>query len=117
MSVRVLVCGGRNYTDKDALFLALDRLHAEYRFTCLIHGAAHGADDLADRWATSREVCIERYAANWKTYGRAAGPVRNQRMLKEGRPELVIAFQGGRGTENMIRQATKAGVKVTRIAP
>jgi hypothetical protein len=60
-------------------------------------------------------VPIDVYVAQWKKHGRAAGPIRNQRMLDKGKPDLVVAFPGGRGTADMIRRAERAGVPV-RIA-
>ena len=54
----------------------------------------------------------EEYPAEWGKYGRGADYKRNIQMLKEGDPDLVLAFPGGRGTENMIAEAKKAGVPV-----
>ena len=109
---RVLVCGGRDYGDRAALFAALDRLHAERRFTMLIAGGARGADTLAAEWANSRGVPAEIYMADWKRQGRAAGPIRNERMLREGKPDLVVAFPGGKGTAGMVALARNATVEV-----
>jgi hypothetical protein len=50
--------------------------------------------------------------ADWKRFGRAAGPMRNERMLKEGRPDLVIAFPGRTGTAGMKALAREAGVMI-----
>lgn len=47
--------------------------------------------------------------------GRAAGPIRHQRMLDEGMPDLVLALPGGRGTADMVRHATLAGVEVIEV--
>ena len=44
--------------------------------------------------------------------GRKAGPIRNQRMLDDGKPDLVIAFSGGKGTAGMMAIARRAGVKI-----
>jgi hypothetical protein len=60
-------------------------------------------------------VPIDVYVAQWKKHGRAAGPIRNQRMLDEGKPDLVVAFPGGRGTADMIRRAERAGVPVQQV--
>jgi hypothetical protein len=109
---RVLVCGGRDYGDRTALYAALDRLHAERRFAVLIAGGARGADTLAAKWAHERGIPTEIYMADWKGQGRAAGPIRNQRMLDEGTPNLVVAFPGGKGTAGMVALARKAGVEV-----
>ena len=50
--------------------------------------------------------------AEWHRLGRKAGPIRNQRMLDEGKPDLVVAFPGGTGTAGMVALACKAGVRV-----
>ena len=55
------------------------------------------------------------FPADWKTYGRAAGPLRNARMIAEGKPDLVLAFPGGRGTADMTRKARAAGVEVRAV--
>jgi hypothetical protein len=56
------------------------------------------------------------FPADWEKYGKAAGPIRNQQILVEGKPDLVVAFQGGRGTANMVSRAQQAGVPVVEIA-
>jgi hypothetical protein len=113
--MRVLVCGGRNYTHLGRLYWCLDSLHHERGFTLLIAGGARGADTLAAEWAAARNVPFKIYMAEWKRLGRKAGPIRNERMLNEGKPELVVAFPGGRGTAHMTRIAREAGVEVIEI--
>jgi hypothetical protein len=108
---RALVCGGRDYNDRDAVYAALDHLHAEHRFSMLIAGGARGADALAYEWATARGVPNEVYMADW-ALGPKAGPIRNQRMLDDGKPSLVIAFPGGKGTAGMMAIARRAGVRI-----
>lgn len=110
--IRALVCGGRAFTDRQALDQALDRLHAAHRITKLIHGGAEGGDSLAGDWAQRRGVPTTVFHADWQTHGRAAGPIRNERMLREGQPDLVIAFPGGHGTSQMVRLARRNDVVV-----
>ena len=110
--MRILVCGGRDFSDADFLSGILDAAKREYGNVEIINGGASGADKLAEAWAFARNVTCAAYPADWKKYGRAAGPIRNQRMLDKGRPELVIAFPGGRGTDDMVRRAMEAGVFV-----
>src|SRR5690348_16842040 len=112
---RVLVCGGRDYVDRDALYAALDRLHSEHRFTILIAGGARGADTLAAQWAEDRGIPTEVYMADWQGQGRKAGPIRNQRMLDDGHPDLVVAFPGGKGTAGMMALSRKAGIEVITL--
>lgn len=113
--IRVLVCGGRDYRDWPQLSSTLNRLHAEREFSEVIHGAAPGADTLSDSWARSRGIVPRRFIALWQTEGKAAGPLRNQRMLDEGQPDLVVAFPGGRGTADMVRRAQQAGVEIVVV--
>lgn len=80
----------------------------------LIAGGASGADTLVKTLARTFRVTLEEYPADWKTYGRAAGPMRNQRMLDEGKPDAVLAMPGGRGTADMVRRAEKAGIRTIK---
>lgn len=112
--MRVLVCGGRDYAHWLRVLVALDKLHATKGITCVIHGAARGADALAGRWAEERGVPCESYPADWSTHGKRAGFLRNAQMLEQGKPDGVVAFPGGRGTEDMVRQSERAGLKVWR---
>ena len=110
--MRVLVCGGREYRDCDAVHSALDDILPGV--SLVIEGGALGADCFAAEWADKTETPHIQFSADWKAHGRAAGPIRNREMLEKGRPDVVLAFPGGKGTENMISQAEKAGVRVVR---
>jgi hypothetical protein len=113
--MRILVCGGRDFTDARLLNRTLDEQHARTPITLLIHGNARGADLLADEWAFSRLVETKRFQADWIRHKNSAGPIRNKQMLVEGKPDLVIAFRGGAGTSDMMTQARHAGVEVREI--
>lgn len=111
---KVLVCGGRDYQNRDILFRILDASNADRPIDLIIHGAARGADSLAQAWADNRGVRCLQFPADWKTDGKAAGPIRNRRMLLEG-PDLVLAFPGGKGTADMKKQARKMGVPTVTV--
>lgn len=115
--MRVIVCGGRNFTDRGSLFAALDALSSKQQagFSAVIHGAARGADRLAGEWAEARGIPCHEFPANWEKHGRAAGFVRNMEMLKIGKPDAVIAFPGGAGTLDMIELAEKAALPIHKI--
>lgn len=116
---RVLVCGGRDFADSSQIWGELDTLLRRARHDCMvvIQGGARGADQIAREWCASRFVKYENYPAKWGEHGKAAGPIRNQRMLDAGRPELVLAFNGGRGTADMVRRAQAAGFPVRIVPP
>lgn len=115
MSRRILVCGGRNYNDAAYLNAKLDKAHNREPFDCIIHGAYRGADTLAQEWAISRGVPELPFPAHWTTRGKAAGPERNQRMIDEGKPDIVVAFPGGEGTADMVDKAYAAHIKVVDL--
>lgn len=107
---RVIVCGGRDYDHILELVKALDGLKPSF----VIEGGARGADRMARDWAIARGVPYITVPADWDRLGKAAGHERNTRMLLQ-KPDRVIAFHGGKGTQNMVWQARKAGVGVIRI--
>lgn len=114
--MRVLVCGGRDFTNYEALAMALYMVH-ELRgpITTIIHGGAKGADSFAGQWARENGIPVRMFAADWRTHGVSAGPIRNAQMLKEGKPDRVIAFPGGEGTADMVAKAKRARVPVWEV--
>lgn len=119
---RVLVCGGRYYC---GVWIWLERFlrdeiesnlgHTMWPISALMHGGAKGADTEAGLWAESEGITPLVYKAEWKKYGKSAGPRRNAIMLRDGKPDIVIAFPGGKGTENMVTLARSHGVPVIRV--
>lgn len=129
--MRLIVCGGRDFglqvpvsdplhqkrkNEELFIWIKMNELYlALKKDLVVITGNAKGVDQNVERWAEHSGVQNEIYPANWKLHGRAAGPIRNQQMLDEGKPDGVIAFPGGNGTAHMCRIAEKAGLKVKRI--
>jgi hypothetical protein len=113
----VLVCGGRDFTDYNWLANTLEAaiVYGKMDITQIIHGNARGADRLADRWASKMGIPCRRFDADWKTHRRKAGPIRNQQMIDEGKPDLVIAFPGPPGTADMTARAKRHGIPVTEV--
>jgi hypothetical protein len=118
-NVRVLICGSRNWTDYRPIKNAVEALMEKHKHVIVIDGMAKGADDLGYRAAADFKLGSIRFAADWNRYGNAAGPIRNKRMLKEGKPDLVLAFHSdlskSKGTKHMVEIARKAGVEVIVI--
>jgi hypothetical protein len=103
----VLVCGGRFFGDRAWLGSVLGEIHRVTPITKIVEGGALGADRLARQWAVARGIAVSTFEADWKVHGRAAGPMRNARMLDLAKPDMVVAFPGGSGTANMVRQAVE----------
>lgn len=127
---RLLVCGGRTFAaEVDGKPMALVLRERQFmreilhpllidRFdmdVAVITGGAPGADTYAEQIADELTLPIVRHKANWKRAGNAAGPMRNQLMLEEWKPTMIVAFPGGRGTADMIRRSTVAGIEVKRF--
>jgi hypothetical protein len=112
--MRVLICGGRDYSDRADLYEELDRLHGEYCFDTVIASGARGVDVLAVEWAQARGIATQVFDVRPGAFGGRAFLLRNQRMLAEGRPDLVVAFPGG-ATADLVRQAKAAGIWVLHL--
>lgn len=110
----VVVTGGRRYTDVLTVNRTLDTLHREQKITLLVHGGALGADLLAHLWAEDRGVAVLRVKAEWGKMGKAAGPIRNQKMIDLS-PDLVVAFPGKQGTSDCVRRAEQSGIRVLHV--
>lgn len=124
--MRILVCGGRKYgkarSERDHIYRELYErtlpTDPEYMLpdpsTFIMAGDAKGADSVALDWAIVTYSEFQEFKADWTKYGKSAGPIRNQQMIDEGKPDLVLAFPGGAGTADMVRRALAAGIKVIR---
>jgi predicted Rossmann fold nucleotide-binding protein DprA/Smf involved in DNA uptake len=110
--MKVIVTGGRNYGQTEdeiiALFNALESLSP----TIIIQGGASGADSLAKAWGIAAGLEVITVAADWKTYGKSAGPIRNRKMLTEHTEAIVLATPGGKGTENCIQTARQLNMSI-----
>lgn len=130
----ILVCGGRHYGEQsykekqNGVWVEIKRpkelwlpemllvntvLHF-YKPSLIVQGFALGADHMARRWADKNGVehTGMKFKADWGKYRKGAGPIRNKRMLDENPIDLVIAFEGGSGTANMVKQAQERGLDV-----
>lgn len=130
---RLLVCGSRNWSDLDRVWREIDGLANDR--SEIVHGCAKGADDMAHAWAVANRIAVIPFSANWSRDGKAAGPIRNARMLKEGRPDRGLAFGPlwraheapvrcavpplrwkHTGTGDMVRRMLDAGLPVRWVA-
>lgn len=112
--MRVVVTGGRDFADMDLVnrvLLVLAQWDPD-GIEALAHGGASGADALADAFCKRCGVPVDVFPADWDAHGKAAGPLRNQRMLDTFKPELVVAFAGGKGTMNCVKEARKRKIPV-----
>ncbi len=114
---RILVCGDRDWTDKQLICDVLMDFWWERGDCVVIEGDCRGADQMAGAIAEMMGMEVKKFPADWDKYHKGAGPIRNQQMLDEGKPDIVLAFHSNigesKGTMDMIRRANKAGLVVT----
>lgn len=112
----VVVCGGRNFEDREFVWHVLDAFHAAHSIQRVIEGGCRGADRWAMEWAMAKGISSHTFPADWKKHGKGAGSIRNAEMLAQN-PDAVIAFPGGPGTANCVRQAEALGIPVLHFRP
>jgi hypothetical protein len=112
--MRVLVTGDREWSSPDTIYDVLVRLKAIAGDLVVIHGGCRGADTIAGMAAVAIGCAVEVYPADWDRYHRRAGPIRNQQMIDEGRPEFAVAFhpdlKKSKGTADMVRRLRQSNV-------
>lgn len=123
MSARVVVTGGRDYADRARVFAELDALFPDIvahggcgKRTVSDPGALRGADRWAQEWAEANAAECWVYYADFRM-GKAQGPIRNRRMLTDFKPDVVLAFPGGKGTADCIKAARERGIRVIEVTP
>jgi hypothetical protein len=114
--MRVIVCGGRDFQDKEFCFRKLDEIISPLKDIEIVSGNAKGVDSFGEEYALKKGLKLSIFKADWKKYGRAAGPIRNREMYHyalEDKP-MIIAFWDGlsKGTKNMIDVASKDGADI-----
>lgn len=113
MKKRILVCGGRKFSDMEKVNLTMEQIRPwlDPSF-CIIQGGATGADRLGAAWAFFEGCPMIEMRANWDKYENSAGNIRNGWMIEYAMPDLVVAFPGGSGTANMVKRARAANIDV-----
>jgi hypothetical protein len=112
----LVVAGGRQFRGLWAIAALRQALGALPRPSVVFHGGCSGADVSAGSWAFTAGLPVVPFPAPWSTFGRAAGPMRNQHMLAvalaRGVGVLLVAFPGGPGTRNVVSLAHAMGIRV-----
>lgn len=110
--MRILVCGDRNWTNYISIVEVISTLPKD---SIIIHGCARGADTLAGIIAKNWKLKVLEFPAKWKEFGKRAGVFRNQQMIDDGKPDLILAFhndiENSKGTKDMLKRGKKHGIK------
>ena len=118
---KLIVAGTRSFNDYELLSNRLAALFMKRRCWTIdwneeiVSGGAPGADTLAVRYATEADMPFKVFPADWKKYGRSAGPRRNRQMAEYADAAIVFWDGKSRGTQNMIQQMRELGNPVEVI--
>lgn len=114
---KVIISGYRDFTDYEVLKEKCDFYLQNKRpeDIVIISGHASGAESLGERYAQECGFGLETFPANWKTHGRAAGPIRNAQIATVA--DTLIALWDGKshGIKNMIETARKHNLQVAVV--
>lgn len=120
-----IFCGDRDWDDYEKIKQVMECIHygwwmRERCLTLVVQGGARGADSLSKKAAKNLSIRCKTVVANWRDHHRAAGPIRNKKMLDTYKPKLVVAFHSNieksKGTKDMLRQAKKAGITTILVS-
>ncbi|HHX59799.1 MAG TPA: DUF2493 domain-containing protein [Epulopiscium sp.] len=113
--MKVLICGDRHWNNYSSILNIVQRLKKAYGNIKIVQGGCSGADIIAKKAAIECGLEYAEYPANWSKYGKRAGPLRNQQMLDEENPDMVIAFHPNinqsKGSRDMITRAKQVGIQ------
>jgi len=113
--MKIVVTGGRNYDHRDNIYLTLDKIKPT---SVYVGDCKTGVDKLIEDYCLENNISYKVYEANWTLYKKAAGPIRNKKMVKEAKDNgfsHCVVFPGGRGTENCKTEAKTVGLDIIEI--
>ena len=109
--MKLIIAGARDYQLTDDDFAKLNMIE---NVTEVVSGTCRGVDQCGEFWAETHNIPIKRFPADWKTFGRAAGPIRNKQMAEYA--DAVVLFHpdknNSRGTASMYRIAKKENLQI-----
>lgn len=112
--IHLAIVGSRKYNDADTFCDHVDAWIKEHgKPKTIISGGAAGADTLAALYARAHNISLTLYQPDWKQFGRAAGPKRNQQIVDACSHVLAFPSQHGRGTQDTMRKANRANKPVS----
>lgn len=109
--MRVIIAGSRDTTRQD-VFDALDTCPWVGFISAVVSGTARGVDTFGEEWAKQRDIDVITYPAEWKKYGKRAGPIRNETMARNAEGLVAVWDGKSRGTASMVELAKRRGLRI-----
>lgn len=109
--MRVAIIGSRTFEEYSILVNCLNKFQETSKITSIVSGGARGADSLAEKYAFNYNIPFTSHLAEWEIYGKSAGFIRNEKIIKDC--DCVIAFWDGlsKGTLHSLNLANKLNIK------
>ena len=108
--MRLIIAGGRDLSFNRDHLSWLRSVIRDCSPTEIVSGCAKGADRVGEILAASLGIPVRRFPADWDTYGKRAGHLRNEQMAKYA--NAVALLPGGKGTANMLENARGYRLKI-----
>lgn len=110
--MRIIIAGSRSVSEEDVR-RAIQLCPWAGFISAVVSGTAKGADEFGELWAMHNQIEVHRFPADWKKFGRRAGPMRNK-VMSENAEGLIAVWNGqSRGTHSMINLANKRGLRIS----
>jgi len=113
--MKIIIAGGRDFDDYEMLCRRVDNILSRQTEIEIVSGRAKGADQLGERYAKERGYIIKMFPADWNTYRKAAGYIRNTEMAEYADALIVFWNYRSKGTEHMINIAREENLLIRII--
>ena len=113
--MKLIIAGSRDYFPSEnsiIRFLVEKNIPKVKELVC---GMCSGVDMCGKNWADNYEIPIKEFPADWKTHGKAAGPIRNKEMAKYADALLLIWDGKSRGSANMKQEMKKLNKPIYEV--
>lgn len=111
--MKVIIAGSRKGTSYTDTKLAIQLAKGDGIVpTEIISGLANGPDTFGVQYGMENDIPVREFPADWDTYGKSAGFIRNAEMAESAEALIAIWDGRSRGTRDMIRTMRKANKPV-----
>lgn len=104
---RIVIGGYRNFDNYEIFKNFVDLCIGDKSEITILSGHCKGVDLMGERYAKEKGFALEIYPADWKKYGRAAGPIRNRQMVENADSVIAFVSETASGTKKLIENAKK----------
>jgi len=111
--MKTIIAGSRDFESYAILYAVMQSV--PWEITEVVSGCARGVDTMGENWAGDNRVPVKKFPAEWKTYGKCAGYLRNNEMANYADALVAIRFQGSKGTLHMLDLADQANLKIYKV--